>query len=147
MRLCKKSAKLAACDDLVRRALATVEHTEAAAGIHNIKARMSRLQHEMDALCRQRETCLLRVDAQARKRTKLAVCTPASSARGPADAAFEQRFLTGFAPLQHEFAVLRAREAYMRAHVTDVKKAHNALSRARLARHNAQQALVKALGC
>ena len=145
-------AKLARSDDLVQRALAAVLVAEAAAGIDGICARLSQLRGQIDALCRQRETCLLRVDAQARKRAKrarvpLGVCSPVCLYAGQADAAFETRFVMGIAQLEEEYHMLCAREAYLREHCTDVEKAHKALFNARRGLHSAQKALAEALRC
>lgn len=151
-RLRPMRAKLARCDNLVQRALAAVHDAEAAVGMDGICARLVQLRSEIDALCRQRETCLLRVDAQARKRAKrarvpLALCNSAPCDTGAADVAFEHRFLTGIAPLEQEYAMLCAHEAYLREHCTDVKRAHKALLRARRGLHSAQTALAEALDC
>jgi hypothetical protein len=145
-------AKLAHRDDLVSRALGAVHVAEAAAGIDGICARLSQLRCQIDALCRQRETCLLRVDAQARKRAKrarvpLGVCNPVCSDASQADAAFETRFGTGIAVLEQEYHMLCAREAYLLEHCSNVKKAHKALFHARRGLHSAQEALAEALRC
>jgi hypothetical protein len=145
-------AKLARSDDLVQRALAAVLVAEAAAGIDGICARLSQLRGEFDALCRQRETCLLRVDAQARKRAKrarepLGVCNPECWDTGLAEAPFETRFVMGIAQLEEEYHMLCAREAYLREHCSDVKKAHKALLHARRGLHSVQEALAQALHC
>ena len=145
-------AKLARSDDLVQRALAAVHAAEAAAGIDDIHARLSQLRSQIDALCRQREACLLRVDAQARKRAKRArVPLGASNSdcwhAGSAGAGFEGRSVTGVALLEHEDNMLCAREAYLREHCTDVKEAHKALFLARRGLHSAQKALAEALHC
>jgi hypothetical protein len=143
---------LARSDDLVQRALAAVHDAEASAGLDGICARLVQLRSQIDALCRQRETCLLRVDAQARRHAKrarvpLAQCNSAPGGTGAADAAFEHRFLTGIAPLQQEYAMLCARDAYLREHCHDVKKTHKALLHAQRALRAAQQALAHELGC
>ena len=138
-------AKLARSDDLVQRALAAVLVAEDAAGIDGICARLSQLRGQIDALCRQRETCLLRVDAQAR--VPLGVCCPVCLYEGQADAAFETRFVMGIAQLEEEYHMLCAREAYLREHCTDVEKAHKALFNARRGLHSAQEALAEALRC
>lgn len=145
-------AKLARRDDLVQRALAAVRVAEAAAGIDGIRARLLQLRSQIDALCRQRETCLLRFSAQAHKRAKrargpLSVCNPVFSDSGTADAAFESRFLTGIAPLEQEYNMLCAREAYLHEHCPNVKKAHQTLFHARRGLHSAQKALAEALNC
>ena len=145
-------AKLAHCDDLVSRALGVVHFAEAAAGIDGICARLSQLRSQIDALCRQRETCLLRVHAQARKRAKrarvpLGAYNPVCSDTSQADAAFETRFATGIAVLEQEYHMLCAREAYLLEHCSDVEKAHKALLHARRGLHSAQEALAEALRC
>ena len=145
-------AKLARGDDLVLSALSTVHVAEAAAGMDGICVRLSQLRSQIDALCRQRETCLLRVDAHARKRAKrahvpLGCCNPVWWDTGLPDAAFETRFVNGIAVLEQEYHMLCAREAYLREHCTDVKNAHKALFNARLSLHSAQEALAEALRC
>ena len=151
-RLRPMRAKLARCDDRVQRALAAVHVAEASAGLHDICARLVQLLSQIDALCRQRETCLLRVNAQARKRAKharvpLGACNSVFSDTGMADVDFESRFLTGIAPLEEEYNMLCAREAYLREQCSDVKQAHKALLHARRALHSAQKALAAALNC
>lgn len=145
VRLGSIRATLARFDDLVQRALDAVDLAEAAAGIQDIRARLSLLESQIDTLCQQHTACLLRTDA--RECVPLGICNPEFSCTAAPDACFERRSLYGIKVLEEEHCMLSARKAYLHEHCTDVKKAHQALFYARRGLHRSQEALAAALGC